>query len=617
MTHLRFERFMGMAPRLSDRLLADTAAASAQNARLLSGELRGIKTPERIHKFTTGTVKSAYRLYKDDDTAVWMGFASNDVDVVKAPLKNDSYNRHYWTGDQAFIAYNSDTRIENDDPPYRLGTPGPVTAPTLAVVGGSGATEDRAYVYTFVNVWGEESRPSPVVSESGFVDGSWNLSLLETSGSDMANRQDIDAKRIYRTVTGLSTVSYFFVAEIPIAQSTYSDTSTNAQVALNNSLQSFNWDLPEDDLVGLTGHPGGFLVAFKDRDLYFSERFRPHAWPTGYILSVEHPIVGLAIYGNMLAVLTKGHPVFYHGNRPDNMSPIKSQTAEPCLSKTSIASTLSGVLYASHNGLVLYNEGGPSVVTKPILTVEEWSTYSPQNLHAAVYGDQYIGYYSTIKAIKFSPSEPFGIFVELDRFDNVDNVMSDHTTGEMWLIRNNAVYKWEPPSGVPLYYRWLSKVFDFTRPLNFGAYAIKAEGETIEQSASDEALFTAYNAAILAADPPAALNPINFTPLNAKRTDTPIDVGTTPEGIDEIVQNRYPLGGSPLYDLEFMQSSLTQVTITIYADGRNILTRTVNPNQTYRIPSGFKAHTWQFELVGNSNVYSLAVAETPKELQNV
>lgn len=616
MTHIRIERFMGMAPKLSDRLLPDSAASSTQNARLRSGELRGLRTPERIHQFTSGTVKTAYRLYKDDGTAVWMGLEDPDANVVKAPLINDQYNRHYWTGDEAFVAYNSDTRIENGDPPYRLGTPAPVTAPTLNVSGGSGATETRAYVYTFVNTWGEESAPSPVVSETGYVNGSWDLTLLETSGTDMTSRQDLSAKRIYRTVTGLSTVAYFFVGELSLATASYSDTSTNSQVALNNPLLSFNWSKPDDDLVGLTSHPGGFLCAFKGRDLYFSERYRPHAWPVDYILSVEHTIVGLAIYNNMLAVLTQGHPVFLQGNRPDNLSPIKAQTAEPCLTKQSIAATLAGVIYASPNGLVLYNESGPKVVTDQILTVEEWSTYIPSAMRGAVYGEQYIGYYSNLKGIKYSPSEPFGVFVELDRFDDIDNVMTDHTTGEMWLIRDNDVYKWEPPSGAPLYYRWLSKVFDFTRPINFSAYVIKSEGETVTQSAEEQALYAAYNVAREAADPPNALNPLNFTPLAGKRT-TNVNVGTTPAGIDEIVQNRYPLGGTPLYDLDFIESFSTQVTITIYADNRKILTRTVDPNRTYRIPSGFKAHTWQFELVGNSNVYSLAVAETPKELENV
>jgi hypothetical protein len=35
-----------------------------------------------------------------------------------------------------------------------------------------------------------------------------------------------------------------------------------------------------------------------------------------------------------------------------------------------------------------------------------------------------------------------------------------------------------------------------------------------------------------------------------------------------------------------------------------------------RLPSGFKHHYWQVEIVSNVDVYSLAMTETGKELMN-
>lgn len=616
MTAIRIESFMGMAPKLSNRLLPDNAASLARNARLLSGELRGIKAPSRIHRFATGTVKNVKRIYKSDGTPVWLGLSEADSDIVKGPLVNDAYDRYYWSGQEAYIAYNSLARIENGDPSYKLGLPGPTAAPSLAVVGGTGSTETRAYTYTFVNTWGEESPPAPVVSVSGAEDGSWNLSAIETAGNDMTNRLGISHKRLYRTVTGQASVAYYYVADVPLANATYNDTSPNATVVLNNLLQSFSWQPPDTSLQGLVAHPAGFLCAFTGTDIYFSERYRPHAWPVEYALSVEHDIVGLAIYNNMITVLTKGQPYFLQGSRPESITPIKSEAAEPCLSKASIASTLSGVLYSSPNGLVLYNETGPSVVTKPIMSVEEWANYTPSAMRGAQYGEQYIAYFSNSTAIRYAPREPFGVFSEIDKFDAVDNIVTDDTTGELWLVRFNDVYQWEPPSGIPLYYEWVSKVYDFTRPINFGAYYLKAEGLTIEQTVEAGVLYAAYNTAIFDADPPGALNPVNFTPLNGKRSFT-VNVGTTPEGIDEIPQNQFPLGGSPMYNLEDIQSVSTQVALTVYADGREIFTKSISPNTLYRMPSGFKAHTWQFKFVGNMDVYSFGVAETPKGLVDV
>jgi hypothetical protein len=60
-----------------------------------------------------------------------------------------------------------------------LGVYIPTIAPTLAVVGGSGTTESRAYVYSFVTQYGEEGALSPPVVVSGFQNGSWNLSAME------------------------------------------------------------------------------------------------------------------------------------------------------------------------------------------------------------------------------------------------------------------------------------------------------------------------------------------------------------------------------------------------------------------------------------------------------
>ena len=616
MTAVRLETFGGMAPKISNRLLPDTAASNAKNARLLSGELRGIRTPSRIHRFTSGTVKNVKRIFKDNGVPVWLGLADADSDIVKGPLVNDSFNRHYWSGQEAYIAYNDLDRIENGDTPYRLGTPSPVAAPVLTVVGGTEESETRAYVYTFVNFYSEESKPSPVVSASGPFDGSWDLSVLETSAPDMANRQAITKKRIYRTITGQSTVSYYQVAEIDLVDATYSDTTINSQTVLNPLLNTWQWGLPSDDLKGLVVHPAGFLAAFDGRDVHFSERYRPHAWAVANILAVEHKIVGLAVYNNMIAVMTTGQPYFLQGSRPSGITPTKLPAAEPCLSKGSIASTIAGVLYASPNGLVLFNERGPNVITQPIISIEEWEAYSPTTMRGAQFGQQYLGYYTDSKAIKFSPSEPFGVFVEIDKFENVDNVLVDQDTGDTWLMRNNDVFEWEPATGVPLYYEWTSKEFNFTRPVNFGAYMLEAEGETLEQQQADADLFSAYNTARFDADPPAALNPINFTPLNGKRT-TNVDVGTTPEGIDEIQQNKYPIGGGPLYNLAAITSSITTTFLTVFANGDEILNEQINPGETRRMPSGFKAATWKFRLVGNSNIYSLAIAEVPKELQNV
>lgn len=610
MTAIRIEAFSGMAPRLSNRLLQINQAAEVQNARLVSGELRGSRTPALEYRFMSGTVRNTMRARKADGTYVWIPLSTFESTIVKGPLTNDAHDRYYWKDAQAYLEYNSLARIENGDPAYKLGVPAPTAAAALAVTGGTGTVETRVYTYTFVNSFGEESAPAPVALLSGFVNGTWNLTGLATVAVDGTGRATVTAKRIYRTVTGQATVSYFFVAEIALAAATYNDTSLNALVASKVLLKSFTWDAPLNDLDGVIAHPNGFLVAYKGRNIYFSERFRPHAWPAEYTVSVEDSVVALSIYNNMITVLTRGKPYFAAGISPAGMSLIKSEAAEPCLSKNSVASTLSGVMYASPNGLVLYNESGPRVLTSSILTIEEWSNYSPSTLKGAQYGTQYIGFYTSQKGVAFAPGEPFGVFSEIDNLENVDNVLTDHTTGECWLLRQNRVEQWEPPTGVPLFYRWLSKEFDFPEPVNFGALMVKMRDTDPATQIAYVALLSAFNALRIVY----SLNELNTCELNGVHVP---DIGNSPVGVDTIPGYNNPIGGSPLYLVPGYEDALTSMTLIVYADGRNIASYTPLNNTMYRIPSGFKAHTWQFELIGNSTVYSLAVAETAKGLRAV
>lgn len=57
------------------------------------------------------------------------------------------------------------------------------------------------------------------------------------------------------------------------------------------------------------------------------------------------------------------------------------------------------------------------------------------------------------------------------------------------------------------------------------------------------------------------------------------------------------------------------VTARFYADGVLKHTQTVTSHDPFRLPAGFMANEWQFELEGTAEVYSFAVAETMRELK--
>lgn len=613
MTAIRIEQFGGMIPRFSNRLIPNNNAEEALNVRLLSGELKGLAQPLLLHTFTGPTIKTAYRARKDDGTEVWMGFTNLDVDVVRGPVVEDSYNRYYWVGEEAFVAYNGLNQIEANDPPFRLGTPRPSAAPTVSPPAG-GTPETRAYVFTFVNEFGEEGAPSLPTVATGDSAGTWNLTGLPTSGPDMTDRKPLQYKRIYRTATGEASAAYYLVAEIAISATTYADTMLTAVLVRNAILEADGFEVPPDDLEGLIAHPNGFLVGFKGKELHFSLPYRAHAWDSTTVLAIEHKIVGLAVYSNMIAVMTNSQPYWAVGSDPRQISLVKSPSVEPCRSKGGIAQTVSGVLYPSSNGLVLFNEAGPKVVTYPILTKDEWADYSPDTLRAAQFAMRYIGFADDTNGFVFAPSDNLGTFFKLDRFSGIDNVQTDVLTGDVWIVRENMVYQWEPPDAVPLYYTWRSKVFDLPMPLNFAAVMVKAMDVTPLATAEVIAEAEAYNLERLNAG---ALHTYGWATLGGSRTVSlagdPFDP-VEPGVLSGIQQNRLPVGGSPLFNIALLSGVTESAVLNVYADGELKAALNVRPNQMQRLPSGFKAHTWQFELLGNMQVYSLAVATTAREL---
>lgn len=183
MTALRWKEFSGIAPRIAPRQLPANMAQQAYNVKPWSGELRAFKHTLRVASLAkTGNVKGLYLL----EGLYWLAW-EYPVNVVKAPIPDDETGRIYFTGE------NQEPRVTNTalatavgtDFPYSwyaLGISEPLTAPTVSHTGGAGAAETRAYVYTFVTQWGEESAPSPLRSYTGVVDATqWNISAMNTA----------------------------------------------------------------------------------------------------------------------------------------------------------------------------------------------------------------------------------------------------------------------------------------------------------------------------------------------------------------------------------------------------------------------------------------------------
>lgn len=641
MVALKLESFGGMIPAVDDRLLPQNQAALSRNAWVYTGALEGLREATEVYTLLDPTTRKVFRIpieYYDKDhipDSYWLEFAEMDVDVVRSPTVGDTFERYYWAGASVQPAYNTRARIANGDPAFVLGIPAPTVAPgvsfttspfnlsaaegldtfagiatitglpgvrlsttegadtaymTVATQGAvpSVLTETRAYVYTWVSAYGEEGPPSPPTLATGAASGTWNITLT-APGAGVTTGRNIDRVRIYRTITGTSgATTYYLVQEQPVGTTTYADTTPTTTVAGNNILESTFYQPPPIGLAGMTTMPNGIIAGWVGSDVWFCEPYRPHAWPSTYTLSLEYPIVGMGVIGQTLIVCTTNSPYAISGVNPAAMTVSRMAASEPCLSRGSILSTPAGVAYASPNGLAVAVPGGVSIVTRSIINKDQWldpvDFLNVPSLRASSLNG---GYYcwGSVRAGSFQEdtfqNDAFlqvdftgsyaGAFIDINNqrvsytklfsADPTYNCFTDAWTGEVLVLRNGKVYWLDLAVQRPRQsYIWRSKIFEAPNQRNFEAMRVYF--------------------ATLPETP--ALNPVANTSL-----------------VQTLAADQWGL-------------------VRVYADGVLRFTRELrNSGDLFRLPSGFKATLWQIEVEARVRINSIEFATSAKELINV
>lgn len=591
MPFLQVKEFSGIIPVKGDRAIPDNFAVRSVNTWLYGSELRGIRPPidliacqsatRRVFRIPKRTVGGdpAYPTqipppsYLGD--SVWVQFTDHNTDIVKGQLIEDSFERYYFCSPTTGPQFNTYARLRDGLAMYKLGVPAPFVpnaAPgtdpyrTLisSVTGGAAPVVTRAYTYTWVNIYGEESAPALPATAAGNANGVWNISNMISPTTEFTGFADFSKKRLYRTITGASgQTTYYRVAEIAAGVTTYADDGavmTDAILAGNLKLESTSWQPPPATLKGFIAMPNGFLVGFDGNTIYMSEAYHFHAWPPEYKQATETPVVGLGILGQTCVVCTQGYPSTVTGSTPATCSFTKATTGEPCLSRGSIVSGPQGVVYASQNGLNLVGPGGISNVTEQIITKDEWlRDYAPAYIRAVRYQNGYLALRmppspSPRSAFFLDPTDLKVALTELSDFENIVGINVDFWSGEVFPLKAGMIQRWDPPSNDLMPVQWLSKEYQYPFQENFGAYAIYW----------DDARYSNFN-----------------------------------------------------YGTSIMPTS-EKVRFKVYADRRLVYDQPVPKNgRGVRLPSGFKADIWQFEIRGRAPVYSMHVASTMKELKSI
>jgi hypothetical protein len=398
---------------------------------------------KRIYRQTLTYNAGTYNL---DETAYKL--------VAEVPVDQDSFLDEYT---DAQIASNASPAKPNalDAPSGAFGLTSKLAPKVNA--------ESRVYVYTYVSDYGEEGPPS---DPSTLIDIDPGELVNISTDAAPTGYTNIAKKYIYRSSTGTGATDYQFVAEIPVAITSYDDFVKQSE--LGEILPSSDWEPPPADMKGLRVMANGIFVGFSDKDVCFSEPFMPHAWASTNYLPVDHKIVGLGAFGQSVAVLTESYPYIATGVDPQAMTLVKTSLQQACISKRSIVEAGDSVLYASPDGLVQIGLGGVQVLTSKILSQEQWQEYNPSSIHAYLHEGRYYGFYT-----KADGSKGLMIFT-LNGADAIFTLGTETTTAghvvptadSLYIVDGSNIVKMDKDA-VKKSYKWSSKLFENPTPLNF------------------------------------------------------------------------------------------------------------------------------------------------------
>ena len=580
MAVLKLIGFSGEVPRLAPRLLPDVAAQIAFDTRLTSGNLTPIRRSRLAHTFTGMPPEGYGTIYKHGSE--WLGWTGL-VHAVPGPVAQD---RLYFTGD-------GKPKMRANGTVYDLAVPLPSAAPT-ATVGGTATApelqETRLYVYTFVTEFGEESEPSPVSNEVLWAPGQTvTLSGIE----DAPAGRGITKQRIYRSQSSTGGTNLYFIAERDVSAADFVD-NLPAE-AIQEPLPSLAWNPPPDDLQGLISLPNGMMAAFRDKELCFCEPWYPHAWPEGYVLTVDYPIVGLGAFGTTIVIMTTGNPYVASGTAPENMQLEKLELNLPCINARGIVDLGYAIAYPTHDGLALASSGGVRVATEGVFTREGWQQLNPHAMRACQHDGRYLATYAYADRegreyrgtiiLDMTGEQGFVIRSTID----TTAMVYDLPSGSLFYLFENQVYEWDSPLMPNEIQTWRSKPFILPKPGNLGAIMVEAvetlTPDELAALADQVAQIEAYNAAAFAEDS-----------IGGEMNGAAIGV--------------YPVNGDKLKPIPVVARG---ASVNVYADGELVATID-RVNRMARLPSGFQAQKWEVEVTGDMVVEQVTLATTGAEL---
>lgn len=400
-----------------------------------------------------------------------------------------------------------------------------------------GVVETRAYCFTVVNEWNEESAPSPPTLVSvRFIDKvrvACRFPIMRrNSGSRLfyyqKRKQGINGVNVYRTFGG--SANYLKVKHgsgstydrnsagesisgdnttdrnnpYPIIQNdnggtgvwsyVFDDVHTPSDVS--SALISLEWEAPIDgdetnilgrsigQPQGLTLMPNGWFAMYRNNTLYMSEPFRPHTWP--YSMTFPTNIKAICGGAQALVVATQDSVYLVNGTHPASVSQMRLPVPVGGISQKGICNVEGAVALVTNDGILLVNGSQADFnMSQQLFTREVW-----RSRYGSYLSDMRLNYHDGFLVASFS----IGITGFIVRTDEAPGSFSRHdltiTSAANYPADDSLIYTESSVSNgrKVLKFRgsstngncfWSSKEYTFQKPELMGAFYIRCSASVL------------------------------------------------------------------------------------------------------------------------------------------
>jgi hypothetical protein len=490
---LTINGFIGANQSLDAKQLPDGVGVASVNQRPGKGDFRPWRAPQTVATVPTSPQRlTIWRMGQDvaNEALYWLSWTTV-VHAIRGFETDDPTERTYFTG--SGTPKWTDNTIALATPPYpvavrELAVPQPTQALTATLNTEAGTTEPQeewTYTHTFVNDIGWESAPAPV-SNAIFARPGSTVDLSNLPAPPAGNYV-ITLRRIYRSKVGTSgNAEYFFLAEIPIGDTTYFDAGgALGSDVLETGFQGTgsSWLPPPADGHGMVAMWNGMASILSGKGARICEPFKLYAYPLRNELALNHTAVAQAVWGQRMVIFTTGDVYMVTGSDPSSLEADPLKINQPCLSSRSVVAFEDGAAWAGPDGLCWIGNDGFRVLTRGIFDRQPdadnpgpaWSDLNPASMVAGRYQGLIFVFYDAgggeRRGFALDPRNPVGMY-ELDQ--RADAVFRDPISDALYLLEGGDIRRFDAGAAL-LTARFRSKLFSHPAPVNYSWLQVVAK----------------------------------------------------------------------------------------------------------------------------------------------